>query len=470
MQHSWADRSILPRKLTQPDSANQLNAALNNRRIDPRRQNISRRGRLPEGESQMGLRSILILLVALPLFARAQSSSDIIACEADVKVADERIAACTDLITRAKATGSFTPRSLAMTYSNRGVAWKDKGDSDRAVADFGEAILLSPDFAIAFSNRGTVWSQKGDSGRAIADYSEAIRLDPRFAEAYYNRAIDWISRGENDRAIADFDQAIRLSSKLAANALVGRGTSWRNKGDTDRAIADFSEALRLDESLPVARISRRELWRYRGEPDKAIAELDEAIRLVSTSGELFRQRGFAWRDKRVFDKALADMETAARLNPQPRDLRVLGRLRFNTGDFAGSAKALYVEVAQRPSYPYASIWLYLAQARAGDETAARAQMQARRSAYGSNAWPTQVMDYYAGVIDADALFAAAREAESLRPAGQRCEGNFYAGEWQLLRGDLATARRLLKAATEDCPRNFDELPAAIAELARLDAR
>ena len=31
---------------------------------------------------------------------------------------------------------------------------------------------------MAFSNRGDEWIGKGDNDRAIADYSEAIRLDP----------------------------------------------------------------------------------------------------------------------------------------------------------------------------------------------------------------------------------------------------------------------------------------------------
>jgi len=413
---------------------------------------------------------MLILLVALPLFAVAQSNSDINACEDKGKTAQEQIAACTNVITKAKETGRFTPRSLAWMYSNRGVAREDMGDYDRAISDFGEAILLDPGFTGALNNRGTAWRLKGDDTRAIADFSEAIRLDPRFATGYYNRAIAWISKGDDDRAIADFEKVTQFKSELVASAYVGRGTVWRKKGDDGRALADFDEALRLDHSLPIAWVARGELWLYRGEPDRAIAELDEAIRLNPTHGDLFRQRGFAWRDKREFDKALVDLKTAERLNREPRDLRALARTLFAVGQFAESAIALSQEIARRPTYPYAAIWLYLAQARAGDEPAAKAQLEARRSSYGSGAWPTQVMDYYTGTINADALFAAAQEAQSLKPASQRCEANFYAGEWQLLRGDLTAARRLLEAARAECPRTFDELPAAITDLARLDAR
>ena len=72
-------------------------------------------------------------------------------------------------------------------YYNRGVAYSDKGDTDRAIADFTEAIRLDPKYANAYVNRGVAYGDKGENDRAIADYTEAIRLDPKFAHAYCNR-------------------------------------------------------------------------------------------------------------------------------------------------------------------------------------------------------------------------------------------------------------------------------------------
>src|SRR5258707_1124819 len=88
---------------------------------------------------------------------------------------------------------------------DRGVAWYVKGDYDRAIADYDEAIRLHPRYAPAFNNRGNVWYRKGDKDRAIADYDEAIRLDPKYAPAYTNRGNAWSGKGDNDRAIADYD-------------------------------------------------------------------------------------------------------------------------------------------------------------------------------------------------------------------------------------------------------------------------
>ena len=44
-----------------------------------------------------------------------------------------------------------------------------------------------PDFAQALSDRGAAWYFKGEYQKAIADYDEAIRLDPNNARTYTNR-------------------------------------------------------------------------------------------------------------------------------------------------------------------------------------------------------------------------------------------------------------------------------------------
>jgi lipoprotein NlpI len=58
-----------------------------------------------------------------------------------------------------------------------------KGQLDRAVADFDQAIELRPDYAEAFNDRGIVHSTKGNHGRAIEDYDEAIKLKPDYTDA-----------------------------------------------------------------------------------------------------------------------------------------------------------------------------------------------------------------------------------------------------------------------------------------------
>ena len=80
---------------------------------------------------------------------------------------------------RATFHGGPRPRGASIFYNNRGGAWQKKGEHDRAIADYSEAIGLDPSNPCPFYNRGIAWSSKGDYDRAIADYSEAERARTR---------------------------------------------------------------------------------------------------------------------------------------------------------------------------------------------------------------------------------------------------------------------------------------------------
>jgi tetratricopeptide (TPR) repeat protein len=73
----------------------------------------------------------------------------------------------------------------------------------------GEAHRLNPNYAAAFYYRGAAYERKGQPDRAIEDYDQAIRLNPNYAEAFLNRGAVCNRKGQPDRAIEDLDQAIR---------------------------------------------------------------------------------------------------------------------------------------------------------------------------------------------------------------------------------------------------------------------
>ena len=102
-----------------------------------------------------------------------------------------------------------TPNDAEVHYSY-GIAYRKKGDHDRAIAEYTKAIALKPDHAGAYRNRGTVYYHKGDYARAIADLTQAIELKPDYADAYNNRGHAYRKKGDSVRAQADFDKAEQL--------------------------------------------------------------------------------------------------------------------------------------------------------------------------------------------------------------------------------------------------------------------
>ena len=96
-------------------------------------------------------------------------------------------------------------------YCSRGVAKEELGRHEGAIADYGEAIGLNPQFGDAYYNRGNVRVKLGRREEAITDYGAAIRVNPQDADAYIHRDNVYLSKGMTNRAITDYSEAIRLS-------------------------------------------------------------------------------------------------------------------------------------------------------------------------------------------------------------------------------------------------------------------
>jgi len=126
--------------------------------------------------------------------------------------------------------------------------------------------------------RGYASYQKGEFDKALDDYSEAIRLDPKQARAYNNRGLAYQAKGDLDQAIADFNQALRLEPALGVSYL-NRGRVYAAKNERERAIADYSEAIRLDPRSGAAYRQRGEAYQAVGEPAKARADFAKAEEL-----------------------------------------------------------------------------------------------------------------------------------------------------------------------------------------------
>ena len=178
-------------------------------------------------------------------------------------------------------------------YNVRGATWRAKGEFDKAIADYNEAIRLDPECTVAYALRGQAWGSKGDFAKAIADFDAAIRLDPTNVEVLVPRGAARIAKGDFNEAIADFNEAIRLDPR-DAEAFALRGVTWRMKGDYNKAIADDTEAIRLDPEDAQPYVHRGAVWYLKGDFAKAIADFSQSIRLDPEDAEALNSRAWLW--------------------------------------------------------------------------------------------------------------------------------------------------------------------------------
>jgi|GEM_PF-6542147 len=119
---------------------------------------------------------------------------------------------------RAIESGSLDWESLALAYNNRGVAFGELGDFDRAILDYQRALELKPgdpktvrNLRIALTRRGLAAARTGDVDRALADLSRAIELEPGHPTAYVRRAELRLERGDVQAAIDDLETAVGIA-------------------------------------------------------------------------------------------------------------------------------------------------------------------------------------------------------------------------------------------------------------------
>ncbi len=208
----------------------------------------------------------------------------------------------------------FTELSDYHVYTNRGLAYLSKGDSERALTDFNHAIKLRPDRIPAYVNRASVYFAKQDYDRALADLNQTIKLQPGFALAYLKRGAVYYSKGDAERALADLTQALTLERHSAFSYLV-RAEVYVEREDHARAIADYSEAIKLQPDLITAYLDRGRSYREQGDDDRALADFSQALQLAPDDAQAYNARGWHYAQKGDFDHALADLNQALTLKP-----------------------------------------------------------------------------------------------------------------------------------------------------------
>jgi Flp pilus assembly protein TadD len=117
---------------------------------------------------------------------------------------------------------AILPLALSMITIWTAATWADdKGDcrggknADLKIKGCSAVIQSDAKDAIAFNSRGAAYQSKGEVDRAIADYDQAIGLKPDYAQAYENRARAFVSKGDYTRAVADVTKAGELTPKMA---------------------------------------------------------------------------------------------------------------------------------------------------------------------------------------------------------------------------------------------------------------
>jgi tetratricopeptide (TPR) repeat protein len=241
-------------------------------------------------------------------------------------------------------------------YYNRGKTWYELGYIDKALADFEDAIKLTPSFVQSYYALSEHFLSKREETNALKWMNVLLMRYPDLANAHNLRGWIYFNFNRTHLAFSDFDKAITLDS-LNASAYNNRGSARYQLQDIESAStsdlllakADFMKALTLDSTLanlhrnlgfiefslghyPVAdsllhvaemrNPTDAMVYYYHGmlyaktnRTDAAIVEMDKALKQYANLGIAWLAKGQLQFDKRRYGAAIESFNAAAKAEP-----------------------------------------------------------------------------------------------------------------------------------------------------------
>lgn len=165
----------------------------------------------------------------------------------------------------------------AVFLNNKGVDELRGGRPEDAIRFLETAVQLAPDFTGAYGNLGVAYRQAGDTDRALETYQRALAFEARDPSVLNNLASLLEALGRRDEA-RDALKAANLKNATPF-LLLTRGDLEMSQGHLDEAERLFRRARRLDPRIPEVYLALARLEVRRGRNGAAQRLVEKALGL-----------------------------------------------------------------------------------------------------------------------------------------------------------------------------------------------
>ena len=205
----------------------------------------------------------------------------------------------------------FSKAIQAQACYNRGLACDGRGDFDKAITAYTEAIRLDPKLAVVYVDRGGALTEKSNFRAAVEDFEKAVSLEPHNVEAFLGRAAANEGLGRRENALADYGGVIALCPQ-DARAYERRACLHEQMGNLVTAISDYEQAIdkSRDDNGRLRRLKRRaRAYVLTGDLDNGIKDYTAAL-LIRMDADSLGGRGIARARNGQYREALEDLRKA----------------------------------------------------------------------------------------------------------------------------------------------------------------
>lgn len=144
----------------------------------------------------------------LPAAAHADAVGDNTLCYEQFRSGNDKSAI--GYCTKAIESGQLAKEDLVAALINRGVAYRNLGDSKRSIVDYTEALKYAPGDGMIYGNRSNALRDLGEYQRALQDADKAVNLDKYRAASFFVRGAAYEALNQYEPARRDYMQALTI--------------------------------------------------------------------------------------------------------------------------------------------------------------------------------------------------------------------------------------------------------------------
>ncbi|MEP7264030.1 MAG: tetratricopeptide repeat protein [Bacteroidota bacterium] len=164
-------------------------------------------------------------------------------------------------------------------YMMKGMAYKELGDTAKAISSFQTAIEQDPKYYAPFMQLGVLFGEK-KSPLAEQYFTGAVNVNPRSEEALYGRAMYYQEvKHDFDKAIQDYTSILQINPKNK-NAHFNLGyIHYEYLKVRDQAVKHYTDAINVDPYYAEAIYNRGLAYEALGNIAAAKADYEQALKV-----------------------------------------------------------------------------------------------------------------------------------------------------------------------------------------------
>jgi len=202
--------------------------------------------------------------------------------------------------------------SSSRLYNNLGVAYKERGDFDKALEAYGIALKLNSKDAYIYNNIGLLYSSKKDFQKAFKFYTRAIEIDPNYAQGFYNLGNIYMYNQDYGKAISAYEKAIK-NNPFFAGAYCNLGIIHTYTRDNDKALFFLRKAVEINPYDADAYYNLGNIYVNFDRDQGAVAAYRKAIKNNSSYAEAYNNLAVIYLRKNNFKLAGVNYKKAKEL-------------------------------------------------------------------------------------------------------------------------------------------------------------